>query len=93
MANRNGGGGNAPIADLMTKVEYVDDRGEPREAWVTLCPLWGSRNGGYNGTLVAIPAPLLAGKPVAIIIKVREGSGEREGRRERGERDDDRERR
>jgi len=86
MANRTGGGGNAPIADLMTKVEYVDDRGEQREAWVTLCPLWESRNGGMNGTLSALPAPLLGGKPVAVIVKLRSGgeSSAREDDRDRG---------
>ena len=88
MANRTGdGGGNAPVADLMTKIEFVDDRGEKREVWVSLCPLWETRSGGFNGTLAAIPTPLLGGKPVAVIIKMRDGGGSSDDRgrdRDRG---------
>lgn len=70
MANEN----RAPIADLVAIIQEPDREGNPKDVFVTLCPLWASQsgNGNLSGTMSVQPVQWSSPKtPRRIVIQFR----------------------
>lgn len=66
------GNRNQPQADLILVTEEA--RGDTtKDVWTPLCPAWETQGGGYTMELRTVPAGLLSGKPVRLVLKKRTG--------------------
>lgn len=72
-----GNSNNRPVADLVAIVPATDGQGNPKDSFVTLCPLWKAQTdtGNLTGTLEVEPiAWRNPREPRRIIIQFRRGN-------------------